>query len=115
MFVAYGAVQLPNGVALDLIGPRRVQAALSLVAAAGFAIFALADGYAGFSVARIVLGIGVSAGLGSGVKGQTQRVSPPKNAQGTGNSVGPGGVGGIFTPPPGAGAPPGVGRGGGGG
>src|SRR4051812_49534492 len=105
MFVAYGAVQLPNGVALDLIGPRRVQAALSLVAAAGFAVFALADGFAGFSVARIVLGIGVSAGLMSGIKANTQRVSPPKNAKVTGNAVGPGGLGSIFTTPPGQAAP----------
>src|SRR5690349_9393969 len=44
MFIAYGAVQLPSGLALDLLGPRRVQATLSLVAAAGFAVFALSDG-----------------------------------------------------------------------
>ena len=47
MFVAYAAVQLPGGLALDLLGPRRVQAVLSLVTAAGFAIFALADGLPG--------------------------------------------------------------------
>jgi nitrate/nitrite transporter NarK len=40
MFAAYAAAQLPVGVALDVLGPRRVQAALSLVAAAGFAAFA---------------------------------------------------------------------------
>src|SRR2546423_9221979 len=63
MFAAYGVVQLPEGVALDVLGPRRAQAALSLVAAAGFALFALADGLAGFALACGSLGISVSAGL----------------------------------------------------
>src|SRR5205085_11851816 len=58
MFVSYALAQLPNGVALDVLGPRRVQAAFSLVAAAGFAGFALADGLAGFAVARLLLAIG---------------------------------------------------------
>src|SRR5918911_3062009 len=63
MFAAYAAAQLPEGVALDVLGPRRVQAKFNLVAAAGFALFALADGVAGFVVGRVLLGIGVSAGL----------------------------------------------------
>ena len=57
MFAAYGAAQLPVGVALDVLGPRRVQAALSLVAAAGFAVFALSDSLPGFALARLILGV----------------------------------------------------------
>src|SRR4051812_50220698 len=101
MFVAYAAVQLPGGLALDLLGPRRVQAALSLVTAAGFAAFALADGLAGFSLARIVLGVGVSAGLMAGIKAHTQWFAPGKDAQGTGGARGPRGFGGNFPPTPG--------------
>ena len=68
MFAAYAVAQLPEGLALDRIGPRRLQAALSLVTAAGFAMFALSDGFLGFAIARIVLGIGISAGLMAVIK-----------------------------------------------
>src|SRR5512142_3274164 len=61
MFASYAVAQLPVGIALDLLGPRRVQATLSLVAAAGFAVFALSGGLAGFALARVILGVGVSA------------------------------------------------------
>lgn len=100
MFVAYAAVQLPSGVALDLLGPRRVQAALSLVAAAGFAVFALSDGLLGFSVARIVLGVGVSAGLMAVIKANTQWFAPAKVAKMTGIAVALGGLGSILTTTP---------------
>src|SRR5512142_2368309 len=63
LFAAYAMAQLPEGVALDLLGPRRVQAAFGLVAGAGFALFALSDGLLGFAMGRILIGIGVSAGL----------------------------------------------------
>lgn len=63
LFAAYAAAQLPLGVALDAFGARRVQTALMLLAAAGFAIFALSPGFAGLVAARIVLGVGISAGL----------------------------------------------------
>jgi sugar phosphate permease len=63
LFAAYAAAQLPLGVALDAFGPRRVQAVLMVLAAAGFAMFALSPGFAGLVAARIVLGIAISAGL----------------------------------------------------
>jgi MFS family permease len=59
LFAAYAAVQLPLGVALDAFGPRRVQTVLMVLAAIGFATFALSPGFAGLAVARIVLGVGV--------------------------------------------------------
>lgn len=68
MFATYAFAQLPEGVALDRIGPRRVQAALSLVTAGGFALFALSEGFFGFAAARLVLGVGVSAGLMAVIK-----------------------------------------------
>ena len=100
MFIAYAAVQLPSGLALDLLGPRRVQATLSLVAAAGFAVFALSDSLLGFSVARIVLGVGVAAGLMSIIKANTQWFAPAQVAKVTGIAVALGGLGSILTTTP---------------
>jgi sugar phosphate permease len=100
MFVTYAAVQLPNGVALDLLGPRRVQATLSLVTAAGFAAFALADSLLSFSLARVVLGVGVSAGLMAVIKANTQWFPPAQVARVTGIAVALGGLGSILTTTP---------------
>ena len=68
LFAAYAAAQLPLGVALDAFGPRRVQTGLMLLSAAGFATFALSPGFAGLAAARIILGVGISAGLMAVIK-----------------------------------------------
>jgi MFS family permease len=68
LFAAYAAAQLPLGVALDAFGPRRVQTVLMLLSAAGFAMFALSPDFAGLAAARIVLGVGISAGLMAVIK-----------------------------------------------
>jgi predicted MFS family arabinose efflux permease len=62
-FLAFAVVQLPLGVALDRFGPRRVNAALLLVAAAGGAWFAMAQSAAAAIAARALIGLGVSACL----------------------------------------------------
>ena len=100
MFAAYAVAQLPEGVALDVLGPRRVQAALSLVAAAGFAVFALADAFAGFVVARVLLGIGVSAGLMAVLKANTQWFAPAQVANMSGIAGVIGGLGSVLTTTP---------------
>lgn len=69
MFAAYAAAQLPLGIALDAFGARRVQAALMTLAALGFAVFALSPGFAGLALGRVLLGVGVSAGLMAVLKG----------------------------------------------
>lgn len=84
MFAAYAAAQLPVGVALDMFGTRRIQSALCLLTAAGFALFALADGLAGFSFARVILGLGISAGLMAILKANTQWFAPAQVAGMTG-------------------------------
>jgi predicted MFS family arabinose efflux permease len=61
--LTFSAFQLPLGVLLDRYGPRRVQSALLLVAAAGCLAFALAPGFAGLFFARALIGLGFSAGL----------------------------------------------------
>ena len=100
MFASYAVAQLPEGVALDLLGPRRIQAAFSLVAAAGFAVFALADGLAGFVVARLLLGIGVSAGLMAVLKANTQWFAPAQVANMSGIAGAIGALGSVLTTTP---------------
>jgi MFS family permease len=61
--LAFGAFQLPLGILLDRYGPRRVEAALLLTAAAGSAWFALGSTLGELALARAVIGLGVSACL----------------------------------------------------
>lgn len=100
MFAAYAMAQLPVGVALDMLGPRRLQATLALVAAAGFAVFALSDALPGFVVARVILGIGVSAGLMAIIKANAQWFAPVKVANMTGIAAAVGSLGSILTTAP---------------
>lgn len=100
MFAAYAVAQLPDGVALDVAGPRRVQAAFGLVAAAGFAVFALSDGLPGLATGRVLLGIGVSAGLMAVLKANSQWFAPAKMAGMTGIAVAIGGLGSVMTTAP---------------
>lgn len=60
---AFALFQLPLGVLLDRYGPRRVQAGLLAVAAAGCLAFAWAPGFGSLFAARAVIGLGFSAGL----------------------------------------------------
>ena len=62
-FFSFALCQLPVGLAMDRFGPRRVNAALLLVAAAGGAWFANADTAAGAMAARALVGAGVSVAL----------------------------------------------------
>ena len=62
-FFSFALCQLPVGVAMDRYGPRRVNAALLLLAAAGGAWFAQAESAAGAIAARALIGIGVSSCL----------------------------------------------------
>ena len=62
-FLSFAVCQLPVGVAMDRFGPRRVNAALLLVAAAGGAWFAHADSASSAMAARALIGVGVSACL----------------------------------------------------
>jgi MFS family permease len=66
--LTFAAFQLPLGVLLDRYGPRRVVAALMLVAAAGALVFALARDLTMLSVGRALIGLGVSAGLMGAIK-----------------------------------------------
>lgn len=62
-FATFAAFQLPLGILLDRYGPRRVESALLLVAAAGALLFATSPGVSGLVIGRALIGLGVSACL----------------------------------------------------
>lgn len=72
LFASYALAQLPVGAALDRYGPRRVQAALVLVIAAGALVFAASAGLAQLLAGRVLLGIGISAALMAQLKATRQ-------------------------------------------
>src|SRR6478736_1185165 len=100
LFAAYAVVQLPLGVALDAFGPRRVQAVLMSLAAIGFAIFALSPGFAGLVLARIVVGVGVSAGLMAVIKAHADWFERHRVAHVTGIATAIGALGSALTTSP---------------
>jgi type IV secretory pathway TrbF-like protein/predicted MFS family arabinose efflux permease len=67
-FLAFAALQLPVGIWLDRYGPRRVQAALLLLAAAGAVLFSMSAGFAALTLGRALIGIGVAAAFTGGLK-----------------------------------------------
>lgn len=67
-FASFALFQLPLGILLDRYGPRRVNAGLLLLAAAGAALFAASGGFSGLFLARALIGLGVSACLMSSIK-----------------------------------------------
>jgi MFS family permease len=67
-FLTFAAMQLPLGILLDRYGPRRVQSALLLVAAAGAALFGMAHGFWLLVLARGLIGLGVAGALIAGLK-----------------------------------------------
>jgi predicted MFS family arabinose efflux permease len=62
-FLGFALAQLPLGSALDRHGPRRVVLALLGVAVIGCSAFAAAQSFAGLTIARALIGVGVGACL----------------------------------------------------
>ena len=94
-FLAFGLAQLPLGMLLDRFGPRRVESGLLLLAAAGAAVFALADDIAGLAVGRALIGLGVSACLMASFKAFSQWFPPERQASLTGWIMASGGLGAL--------------------
>jgi predicted MFS family arabinose efflux permease len=62
-FFGFASMQLPLGGALDRFGPRRVLLSFIAVAVLGCAAFAMAGTFGGLTLARALIGVGVSACL----------------------------------------------------
>lgn len=76
-FLGFSALQLPLGAALDRLGPRRVILSLTVLAVVGCAAFALAQSLWALVAARVLIGMGVSAGLMAPLTCYRRRFSPP--------------------------------------
>lgn len=59
-FLAFAAMQIPVGEALDRVGPRLTSAALMAVGAVGAVIFAMATGPGAIKLAMVLIGVGCS-------------------------------------------------------
>ncbi|KXB29407.1 MFS transporter [Dechloromonas denitrificans] len=99
-FLAFGIAQLPLGMLLDRFGPRRVEAGLLLLAAAGAATFALADELGGLAIGRALIGLGVSACLMASFKAFAQWFPPERQASLTGLIMAAGGLGALTASKP---------------
>lgn len=67
-FLSFALAQLPVGLLLDRFDPRRVNAALLLVAAAGAVLMAASDSVLWLAVGRCLMGLGFAAGLMASLK-----------------------------------------------
>lgn len=59
-FYAYAALQIPVGLLMDRIGPRRLMTAAVAVAAGGSLLFAASEGLAGAYLGRMLIGAGAA-------------------------------------------------------
>ena len=99
-FLAFGAAQLPLGILLDRFGPRRVEAALLLMATAGAAVFALADSLSSLALGRALIGLGVAACLMASFKAFSLWFPVEQHASLTGWVMASGGLGALAASKP---------------
>jgi MFS family permease len=99
-FISFAAFQLPLGVLLDRYGPRRVESSLLLLSAAGAVLFALAEGLPGLAAGRLLIGLGVSAGLMGAMKANLIWWPPERLALANGLILAMGGLGAVAATAP---------------
>ena len=98
--VAFGAMQLPMGVALDLYGPRRVFVLVFPAAAVGALLVAVSSGAQGLLVGQLLIGLGC-APVFLATMVMIGRHCPPERFSGlTGIVLGLGGAGMLITGTP---------------
>ena len=99
-FIAFAAMQIPAGILLDRYGPRRVEPVLLVIAALGAFAFAAADGLAGLTFARAMIGVGVSVCLMAPLKGFAVWYPPSRQASLSGWVMVAGGAGALVATVP---------------
>ena len=99
-FLTFGLAQIPLGIALDRFGPKRVLGALLLLAALGSAAFALGETSGQLTLARGLIGLGVSACLMAGLKGFALWYPPEKQSSMTGFIMAAGALGALTASTP---------------
>lgn len=98
--LAFGLMQLPLGMLIDRYGVRRVQGCTLLLASAGAAVFALADGVPSLMIGRALIGAGVAVSLMASVTTFVILLPPERVPMAFGCLMGFGGLGAML-----AGAP----------
>jgi len=98
--LAFGLLQLPVGVLLDRYGPRRVEPVLLLLAAAGAALFAVAQSLTTLTIARAMIGAGVSAALMGPLKAMAAWYPPDRQTSYAGWMMVAGGLGALLATVP---------------
>lgn len=99
-FLAFALAQLPVGLLLDRYGPRRVEAALLVVAAAGAVIYGTAQDLTTLTIGRAVIGLGVSACLMGPLKAFAMAYPKKRLASLTSWIMAAGGLGAIVAAAP---------------
>ncbi|MEK9672500.1 MAG: MFS transporter [Rhodospirillaceae bacterium] len=99
-FFAFAAFQLPLGVLLDRYGPRKSEAALLLVAAAGAAVFGMAGDTPTLIIGRAMIGLGTSACLMAAFKAYSHWIPPARQPLITGFHMAIGGMGALTATKP---------------
>lgn len=99
-FFSFALFQLPLGVLLDRYGPRRVEAALLVFAAAGALLFARAETLGGLLLGRALIGLGVSACLMAAFKAFSQWFPPERLPLANGIQMISGGAGALAATAP---------------
>jgi MFS family permease len=94
-FLTFSLAQVPLGVLLDRLGARRVESALLLVAAAGAALFAGANGMLGLTAGRALIGLGVSSCLMASLHAFARTFPPDRQPSLTGWIMVSGGLGNL--------------------
>ncbi|MCX7163205.1 MAG: MFS transporter [Rhodocyclales bacterium] len=98
--LAFGAAQLPLGLALDRYGARRVESFLLLIAAAGCALFAVGNSLTELAIARALIGLGVSACLMASFKSFSQWFGVERQASLNAAIMAAGGLGALTASTP---------------
>ena len=94
-FLAFAAFQLPLGILLDRFGPRRTEAALLVIAAAGALIFSLAQSLDTLIIGRALIGLGTSACLMAAFKAYVMWFPPDRIPLINGFQMAAGGLGAL--------------------
>ncbi|NIO43073.1 MAG: MFS transporter, partial [Burkholderiales bacterium] len=99
-FLGFASLQIPVGLMLDRIGPRRTNAFLLLLAGSGAVVFSMSNGLAGLLLGRTLIGFGVAACLMSSIKAFTVWFPLERLPAMTGRMMFVGGLGAISATAP---------------
>ena len=99
-FLTFAAFQIPLGVLLDRYGPRRVEAALLLLAALGAVVFSVGQTATTLAIGRGLIGLGVSACLMAALKANVQWWPPERLPLANGTTLAMGGLGAVIATAP---------------